>query len=321
LTSSLLVSVTEKRHGYVVNKEHIISQALLRAWPFPRGAGRLTDKLFSKLKFRQSEATVRTTDGFWMTVMPNELIGRHIYLTGEFDRTTVEVLVDFSEPGDVLLDIGANIGYVSGCFLKNVDRSKVISVEPQPSVFDLLCANLRQFSASQYATVPVALSDRNEEGWLESSEQNLGSGKLITEAKPNATRVTVQSADNFFSSLGLEHLELVKIDVEGQEAAVFKASAAHLQRLQPRAIFFEDHLQQAAPLEFIGSILNSIGYRVFGVEKHLTKISLIPITTKSDCTYNDYLAISRTRNIPKRAWSKHARALRPLGLHGPTNTL
>src|SRR6266511_2626448 len=107
---------------------------LLRPWPFPRGAGRIVDKFFGGLHFRTNEATVQTTDGFAMTVNPNELIGRHIYLTGEFDRSIIEILCNFSQPNDVLLDVGANIGYVSACFLKNVQESRAIAVEPQEGV-------------------------------------------------------------------------------------------------------------------------------------------------------------------------------------------
>ena len=114
-----------------MNKEHLVPQMLLRLWPFRRGAGQIIpfDKFFSRLRFGTNEATVRTTDGFAMTVNPNELIGRHIYLTGEFDRSIIEILCNFSQPNDVLLDVGANVGYVSACFLKNVQGSRAIAVE------------------------------------------------------------------------------------------------------------------------------------------------------------------------------------------------
>jgi hypothetical protein len=114
----------------LLNPEHIIPQTLLRLWPFPRGAGRicgryfpdLTFRYFPDLTFRCEVATVRTTDGFSVKVRPNELIGRHFYLTGAFDRSTFEVLLMLAKPGDVLLDIGANIGYISACFLQRVDQ-------------------------------------------------------------------------------------------------------------------------------------------------------------------------------------------------------
>src|SRR6266480_2252501 len=125
-----------------MNNEHVLTQALLRSWPFPHGAGRILDRYFSKLSFSCDTATVRTTDDFDISVIPNELIGRHIYLTGEFDRSIVDLLCKFSRNGDVLLDIGANIGYVSTCFLNNVPNSSVIAVEPQETVLDLLKINL-----------------------------------------------------------------------------------------------------------------------------------------------------------------------------------
>lgn len=85
-----------------------------------------------------------------------DLIGRHIYLTGEFDRTTLEVLLKFSRPEDVLLDIGANIGYVSAYFLHRVSRSKAVAIEPQPKIVDLLRSNLAPFGDERYKIFPVA---------------------------------------------------------------------------------------------------------------------------------------------------------------------
>jgi FkbM family methyltransferase len=288
-----------------MNKEHVAHQLLLRAWPFPRGAGRLVDRLFSNLKFADERATVLTTDGFPITVMPNDLIGRHIYLTGEFDRTIVEVLVNFSESSDVLMDIGANLGYVSACFLQRVAESKVICIEPQQILVDLLRANLQQFSQDRHFIAPIALSDHDEEGFFVTDYENMGEGKLVDRFTSNAINVTVRSADSFLSSLTLPRLDLVKIDVEGQENNIFRSSKAHFQRLQPRAILFEDQRQRSAPDGNIGSLLREIGYQVFGVRKHLTKIALVPLNKKTDCVYNDYIAISQTRKIPSAALSKY----------------
>jgi FkbM family methyltransferase len=288
-----------------MNREHVAHQILLRAWPFRRGAGRLIEKYFSNLKFTEDRVTVLTTDGFPITVMPNDLLGRHVYLTGEFDRTIVEILTDFSEPHDVLLDIGAHIGYVSACFLQNISGSKAICVEPQPKLMDILRANMRQFSQERYRLAPIALSDRDEEGLFDTGRGNTGEGKLVDVFAPNTIVVTVKSADSFISSLTLPRLNLVKIDVEGHEFNILNSSKTHIQRLQPRAILFEDHLQLSAPGGRIGSLLREIGYDVFGIKKRLTKINLMPLMKSSDCVYNDYLAISKTRQISKTAQSKY----------------
>jgi FkbM family methyltransferase len=274
-----------------MNRQHILPQVLLRSWPFPRGSGRIIDHYFSHLAFDAEVAAVLTTDGFTINVLPNEHIGRHIYLTGKFDRSTVEVLLKHSEPGDVLLDIGANIGYVSACFLQNVARSKVIAIEPQPKIVDLLQSNLEPFGNERYKVFPVALSDRDASGWLEICDLNRGASKIVDERNSHSVMVELWSTRRLFASLQGEKIDLVKIDVEGHEATVLKACETHFGRVRPRAILFEDHTQSAAPDGSIGQIFERIGYRVFGVKKHLTRLEFVSITTASDCAYNDYLAV------------------------------
>ena len=188
-----------------MNREHIMIQFLLRAWPFPRGAGRIIDKLFSKINSRKRLPKSRPRKRFTMTVAPNDLIGRHIYLTGEFDRTTVEVLCNFAQPGDTLLDIGANIGYVSGCFLAKVPRSRVICVEPQPVIVDLLKTNMKQFP-DRYKIAAFALSDHDDEGSMEIRSGNPGASRIVEESDANTVTIEIQSADRFFRDLNLNRL-------------------------------------------------------------------------------------------------------------------
>ena len=274
-----------------MNNEHILPQLLLRAWPFPRGAGRMIDRLFSTLTFRSDVATVRTTDGFLMTVFPNDHIGRHIYLSGEFDRSTGEMLCRLARSGDVLLDVGANIGYVSGCFLSNVPQSRVIAVEPQPRVIDLLRKNLRQFGENRYQIAPVALSERDESGWLEICGRNLGASKLVSSAGPDAVRIETWSADHLLRELNPSRIDLIKIDVEGHEDVILRALRPAIANYAPRAILFEDHGTKAAPENSIGGLLSEAGYRVFGIKKRLTSLVMVPILSERDCTTNDYVGM------------------------------
>jgi FkbM family methyltransferase len=275
-----------------MNNEHQIAQVMLRSWPFPRGAGRLIDRYFSNLSFKRSTAIVRTTDDFDITVMPNDLIGRHIYLTGEFDRSIVEVLCNFAEPGDALLDIGANIGYVSTCFLKNIPHSSVIAVEPQPEVIKLLTTNLNRFGRSRI--YPFAVTDRDGEGWLQANPSNTGAGRIVPGCDTRNTKINTKSAHSMFTELNIERLDLVKIDAEGFESTIVRSCLDHFKRHQPRAIVFED---QSRARGEIGSMLQQIGYRVFGIQKTLRRLSLVE---NSNSTH-DYVAISSYRSLPIRA--------------------
>lgn len=279
-----------------MNKEHLGPQVLLRAWPFPRGAGRIVDRFFSRLSFNDDVAVVRTTDGFSLSVMPNELIGRHLYLTGEFDRSTVEVLLKFARPGDALLDVGANIGYVSACFLTKVPDSTAIAVEPQPKVVDLLGANLEQFG-SRACVVPVAVSDRDGEGQLRIDRANRGASRLTPENSIDTAKVQVWSPERLFFTLRPPRIDLIKIDVEGHEESVFRGLEPYLTEYRPRLIMFEDHGMQASPNAPIGLLLARIGYSVFGVHKKLAKLVFERIRSAADCQYNDYVAMPRQTSL------------------------
>src|SRR6185437_3525036 len=278
-----------------VNPEHVLPQILLRSWPFPRGAGRIIDRWFNDLCFTAETAKVRTTDNFSMTVMPNDLIGKHIYLTGEFDRSTAEVLLGLARPGDTLLDIAANIGYVSCCFLKNIPRSSVIAVDPQPEITSLLRQNLFQFGYGRSTIFEVGLSDKDHSGWQEICSANRGASKIVSDQNASSVEIKIWSAKTFFRELGDRNIDLVKIDVEGHEEAVLRACKHELQRLRPRAIVFEDHTRSAAPEGVIGKILTEIGYGVSSIQKRLTRLDFIPVKTAADCNSVDYLAQPATQ--------------------------
>ena len=276
-----------------MNSQHVAAQMFLRAWPFPRGTGWLVKRFFEHLSFKETLTTVRTVDGFSMSIMPNEHIGRYLYLTGKFERSTFEVLASHARPGDTLLDIGANVGYISACFLANIPQSRVIAVEPQPDVVRLLTANLGQFQG-RADIAPVALTDADGEGFLEVDDVNRGASKLVGEETASALKVETWSPEHLFAIFQPKRIDIVKIDVEGHEETVIAALAGSIERYRPRLIMFEDHGQRATPDGEIGKRLRELGYAVFGVQKKLTRLEYPEILSAADCLHRDYIAVPRS---------------------------
>jgi FkbM family methyltransferase len=264
----------------------------LRSWPFKRGVNTIIGRILGRLSFRNKFECVATTDGFDIHVMPNDLIGSFIYLTGEFDRVIVGVLLEQAKAGDVLLDIGANIGYVSACFLSNVSNSRAIAIEPQPEIGDLLEKNLAQFPG-RYQIAHIALSNRDGEGYLALSEENYGHSHLTDEQLGKTVRVELLSVERFLPKFNIERAELIKIDVEGHERAVVESLAPYLSRLQTRAILFEDHTKQAGVDGAIGAMLDTAGYEIFRIQKGFTRVDLAPVCNAADCTSPEFIAIKR----------------------------
>lgn len=256
-----------------------------RAWPFANGSGRIIDRFAKGTKLGNGERSAITSDGVVLKVLADDLIGRHILMTGKFDRSVVQVLIDHAEPNDVLLDIGANIGYVSTCFLAKVPDSKVICVEPQPGIVDLLRKNMTQFG-ERASIHQVALSDEPGELRFHVDQDNRGASRVSKDGE-----ITVQAVRAFDLLAKMEKLDLIKIDVEGHELPVFRSIENELSRLKPRAILFEDHGVAASPSGSIGTILVKAGYAILGIDKRLLSTKLVQIETEADCRFNDYLAL------------------------------
>jgi FkbM family methyltransferase len=128
---------------------------------------------------------------------------------------------------------------------------------------------------------------------MDAHKYNPGAGRLVADDTDLAKRVELWTGDHLFAVANIDRLDLVKIDVEGHEDAVFATCAGQFKKLRPRAIVFECTSGSCAPEGKIGALLNSIDYAVFGVRKRLTKLDLVPIKSASDCIFNDYVAMRK----------------------------
>ena len=262
-----------------------IAPLISRNWPFANGSGRILDKYARTIDLGTGERTAESSDGFQMHVYADDLIGRHILMSGAFDRSIIQILLNQSRPGDVLLDIGANIGYVSAVFLKRVSGSKAVCIEPQPGIVDLLRKNMFQFG-DRGKVRQIGLGDEDGTLRFHVNNENRGASRISADGE---IEIQVKAAANVLSEL--PRVDIIKIDVEGFEEPIFRSIEGELKRLKPRAILFEDQTGAAAPNGEIGATLVRSGYRIFGIDKRLFKTALIPISSTDDCRFNDYLAL------------------------------
>jgi FkbM family methyltransferase len=262
---------------------------IARRWPFTNGAGRIVDVYCGGIDCGTGVRQVNTSDGFTMAVMADDLIGRHLIITGQFDRSLFEILLQCGRSGDHVLDVGGNIGYASCLALQHLRESNVISVEPQAEVAALLCQNLSQFDAHRWRVEQVALSDIDGEGHMRIDTDNRGASALAKEGM----EIRLVSADALLKTL--DRLDLMKVDIEGHEETLFRAGREQLERLQPRAILFEDQAHAPGPDGWIDEILSGIGYDIFGVKKSLFATRLVAVSAANRTAFHDYLAVSRAR--------------------------
>lgn len=172
-------------------------------------------------------------------------VGRSLDHYGEWAEEELQLLAPLLKPGDVAIDVGANLGTHSVFFAQKVGPTgAVFSFEPQRVMHQLLCTNgtlngitwLRALHAAVGAhpgALVVPDIDYTASG-------NFG-GLSLGQWKEGET-VPVFTLDG----LGLPRCALLKIDVEGMEAAVLDGARQLITAFKP-VIYLEHNQPQGAP--------------------------------------------------------------------------
>lgn len=254
--------------------------AFTRLYPLPRGEGRIIERTpLGRLRFPEQTMQVTTRDGVVLEILPNDYIGRIIYLTGRFDPAVTELLVRLARPGDRLLDIGANIGSVSATLLRRVPGTRVVAVEPVARLFRMLTRNLAPYG-DRAGAICAAVSDRRGTGAMRLDGRNSGASSLVQAggmhgavADGDHEVVAMLTPDDLLAASGLDGVDLIKIDVEGHEATILAAMMPLIRAHRPRAILFEHRGDpqgapaSGAPAEAPGTHLAAAGYRLYGIRR------------------------------------------------------
>lgn len=147
-----------------------------------------------------------------------------------FSKTAKKILnidnvLDLTGPGDVVIDLGANIGQESIPFAKR--GAKVIAYEPDPFALKELRSLVKESGLSNIDIVPAAVSDKNSKMKLYhhvNREQDKviwsQSSSLLEDKnnvdKKNYTEVEVKDIYDVLRNAG-KKIKILKMDVEGAE--------------------------------------------------------------------------------------------------------
>src|SRR5258708_34690942 len=143
----------------------------------------------------------------------------------------------------VVLDIGANLGLFALVVRTILPCRRIIAFEPAPSTFAALSSNIARNGAANIECRQLAVSDHD--GTVpfvirEHARANSSIGSTAPD-RGGATSVDVPSVtlDRFASEAHIERIALLKVDVEGFEAAVFAGASRVLSTLRPQLVYFE----------------------------------------------------------------------------------
>jgi len=157
-----------------------------------------------------------------------EIISKNIESTGCWEKNQLCLYKDLIGKSGVFVDIGANVG-INSIFAKHsLPMARVIAVEPEPQNFATLARNVGR-SGIELHNLAIAATD-GEIGFA-----GTGTNAHLT-SDADAIKVPCVTLDGFTQPI--EHIDLMKIDVEGFTDLVLSEAGATLPRVDNIIIEF-----------------------------------------------------------------------------------
>jgi len=169
---------------------------------------------------------------------------RTLYFTGTYEPGLLRLIEAELRRGDVMADVGAHVGVhalTAARRLRDLGGGRVVAFEPTADS----AAALRSAAARNglpVAVVRTALGE--EEGTVElfgdprygahdaGVRSQFGAGEVVDTAP-------LTTFDAWAERVGLDRLDLVKIDIEGAEILALRGMRAALRRYRPRVVAIE----------------------------------------------------------------------------------
>jgi FkbM family methyltransferase len=238
-----------------------------------------------------------------MLVNPNDsYVGNAILVYGEYGQIEAEFLLSLLSlrPGAVV-EVGANIGSHTVPLAKALalQKRELIVFEPQPFLFQNMCANLALNAIGNVRAWPFACAERSGTLYFRAQNYraagNFGGVSMRQTAEPDSIAVPAVTLDEMLSETTIS---LMKIDVEGFELLVLQGAQKILQQSRPVLYLENDRADKSrAVVEWLWSQNYQLWWHVrplFNFENFFGKTENI---------YEGYgsfnmLALPREQNIP-----------------------
>ena len=195
--------------------------------------------------------------GLFMYNANDLFVGHGMDSYGEWCETELDCLGQLLKSGDVVIDVGANIGTHSVFFSQKVaPGGMVYAFEPQRLTFEYLCANLALNGSYNAYPVQAAAADQHANLTIPVLDpavvQNFADLKI--EGHTTGDLVKVVPLD----SLELHRVNLIKIDVEGMEIKVLRGAEKTIRICRP-FLFVENNSIDGSP--DLVDLLFELGYK------------------------------------------------------------
>jgi FkbM family methyltransferase len=177
--------------------------------------------------------------------------------------------IDTFAPGEVLWDIGANIGIYT-LYAGVVKGIEVLAFEPAAFNHALLCDNIRLNGLEdRVAAYGLAFADRSGVGTLTVADDEPGAAVASVGTAPVGRlkqAALVFTVDDFIARFAPRFPTHIKIDVDGLEAEILEGARHTLAAPRLKSLLVEVDERDGTRPERIDAVLAEFGFRLIEVQ-------------------------------------------------------
>ena len=238
-------------------------------------ARRLAGPVIGRILFRLSPGGSGPTqvNGLPMYLAPSGGYPPLAMANDRYEPATTRLFQETLQPGMVVIDIGAHVGYYTLLAAKLVGPTgKIYAFEPEPGNNETLNKNIELNKYSNIEAIRMAMSDKEGNATMYLTSLDSGRHSLFQHDLPKRGNTVVETTtlDRFWESTEWPRIDLIKIDVEGAEVAVLDGMTRMLEELPRLKIIIEFNptlLLSAgvAPNSFLDKV-RSLGFQMSAID-------------------------------------------------------
>lgn len=261
-----------------------------------KGKWKLLQFLKCFLPEAKDNVIVKTKLGFKLLISPifDRGIERTIFRKGIYEEGTLWCFKKLIKEGDVIFDIGANIGLTTiYAGLLTGKNGKVFAFEPVPTTYEILIKNIRLNRLKNIKPVNIAISDRNERSIIYTNLHiNRGAASFFSGSRTDGIEINSKSLDQIFLDEDSPIVNFIKIDIEGAEVALLQGGNTFFSCRKPIiCIEFSKDILNCEAQDFLYNFLvKAHKYKIYKQINGKERISqLIEIESRVDLPQHDNL--------------------------------
>lgn len=195
------------------------------------------------------------------------------------EETTTNLFKKTVKNGDIVVDLGANIGYFTLLAAKLVGKEgRIYAFEPETKNYNYLSKNIRLNNYNNVLAIKKAVSDKNGKTKLYICEQDTGhhtinqyegikNYKPNIETKENFVEIETVTLDDFLEDKE-KAVDIIKMDVEGAEMLALSGMDGLIRKSEKLKMFIEFFpllikSMGDSPEDFINKLLNNYRFSMF----------------------------------------------------------